>query len=742
MSPARRGVKLRPRIRFADEVTHKSWKHSTVAAPKDEPSCLGDESIGSDNVSPPSSETIDSSRFNADVKEFTAIFKITERVRAVAQDLDIDSLHSLAEVLISCLENMLRSFKCFPSRIRSGQKFDVAFRGVIFFGRMFIQHIRTMTTRLSGIQLSDIVQLSLESLDMTMTSLNVLLDLVGCPVPTDKPLPDIPVRSTLRTPPAPLTVQDALVKDSLIPANTPPDHGNLPSMLVTTTGDTSMPSTPLSITKASLRRFVSGLSGKSTRRPLTLWSNTITSKSSASLVLTPRVDESSSGQVTTPATSDPSDKNGSRQKIYVDGVVSVQPSTQRSAQVLPSFSQVFNMEQPLSTADLYFSPKGVLCAASLVGLIRILTSTEAVRGPTFDDFFFRSFRFFSKPLNIFNMLAAQYDEGPREGLNAMQVIVSEQDAKVAKVRVAKVCLLWLRFHWRYKWDMDVLEPLRHFASTRAAVDPGSITWEKVVRKVNDASISVDNPGFRLQRTAQTQPTRRTSTYLPRPCEMLFMNLISQSDCDRVDILHFHSLTGREVFTRQLCLAASELFRHIDPESAVRYWKDGRDQTVKERISRLAAFENGLAYWTSNAITIRPTIRSRAEVMEFFIEVASVRLSNLSAHHPLLLITALQQCVELRNFASGSAISSGIDLCMTRLRETTEVRAPPTCRIAEPEFLRVILGTLRSSQSIGGGVRELVCVTQPEILPLHSGIRNGSCGSPHMCVRIFLLTISA
>jgi hypothetical protein len=99
--------------------------------------------------------------------------------------------------------------------------------------------------------------------------------------------------------------------------------------------------------------------------------------------------------------------------------------------------------------------------------------------------------------------------------------------------------------------------------------------------------------------------------------------MSQNDFDKVDVLYFHSPTGREEFVRQLCLAASELFRHIDPEDAVRYWKDGQDKTVGNKILRLTSFENAQAYWTSNAIVVRPTVRSRAEVMEFFIDVASV-----------------------------------------------------------------------------------------------------------------------
>jgi len=60
------------------------------------------------------------------------------------------------------------------------------------------------------------------------------------------------------------------------------------------------------------------------------------------------------------------------------------------------------MELPASALELHFGPDGVLCAASLAALVRMLTSTEAPKDPTFDNFFFVSFQFFSKPIEIFN----------------------------------------------------------------------------------------------------------------------------------------------------------------------------------------------------------------------------------------------------------------------------------------------------------------------------------------------------
>jgi hypothetical protein len=581
---------------------------------------------------------------NANPKEFTSIFKVADQLRAVAATLDVDSLQSLVEILITCLENVLRSLKHLPLQIRSAPDFGVAFRAVIFFGRMFADHIGVVTTRLSGIQLTKAVQLSLQSLDMTIASLKALFDLVEPSDTQTKPLPDIPIGSvpdataidgvipgssvenfpvlpiplgsTLDTTAVDPVIRDSSVEKFPVPPIPLPDLTSAPTGLKQTTEDA--PNTPMlpkfTPTKNSLRRLVSGL-GRKTFKPLILWTGTISSESVSALAVTPHNGGSPNGRspvMPSPLTSD--------QQATTDNVVPASPQLSRKV------AQVFDVEPSLPSVELYFSPNKVLCAASLAALVRILTSTEEVRDPAFTDFFFCSFRFFSKPLEIFQMLAAQYDEGPPESLETAKAILWTQNVPFVKVRVAKVFLLWLRIHWRYEWDTDILEPLHRFASSRPADDPAYITWNKVTKKTSDASVGANYRGCRIQRAALTGPTLPKLTRLSRPFELFTEEVISQGAFDKVDILHFHSSTGREELARQLCLAASQLFRHIDPEDAVRYWKDGQDKAIGDRISRLASFENALSYWASNAIVARPTVRSRAEVMEFFVDLAYVSRS--------------------------------------------------------------------------------------------------------------------
>lgn len=586
-------------------------------------------SVTSEDTTFSSSISTTRSRFKIDAnKRFTAICKIADLLHSVADKSDVESLHSLAEVFFLCLKNVLLSLKRRSSRTRSVTDFDVTYRGVAFFGRMFASHVRRVTTRLSATQLTDAFQSSMQALDLTIGSLNTLIDLVEHTAAIVKVLPDVSGDSTLEStiPPSPAidfpSVNDTLAfateSSNMIPESTLPVE---PAADVS--GD-SVPPTGTRSKKRSLSRLVSGLSRKTVLR--STWSNTISSRTITIPPLSPHADVSSgnSSPSILVASSQPGSSGSDHTRIQAGVSLETDPSG-RPFDAKPSTlhndppsSEGESTIDPFpSAAEACFSPSGVLCAASLVALVRILTSKE---DPEFNALFFLSFRFFSKPLEVFDTLIAQYGMNPPEDLGPAKSISWEKQARVVKIRIAKVFLLWLRLYWRHEWDSDVVEPLRQFASNRPADDPASVTWPKVIKKLRDNPVCVVH---RIVRMRQNLEKTLSSSHRPKPFKLFVEDAGRQGNFDEVDILHFHSLGGREELARQLCLAASELFRSFDPEDTVKYWKDGQNKAIGEKISRLSSFENALAYWVSKTIVTRPTARSRAEVLECFVEVAQV-----------------------------------------------------------------------------------------------------------------------
>ena len=481
----------------------------------------------------------------------------------------------------------------------------------------------------------------MQSLDTTTGSLQALINLVGEEASEAKPLPDVPGVPVLETVPPPSAVTNIIPGKHLRVFETTSSNDVRESTRAVE-GIANNPVPPIGprTTKHSLKRLVSELSRKTALKSST-WSNTISSKSTTPST-SPRADVFNSFQasVTPPQ---PGHHTSIRHTQNRDA--DVPPETGRILGGTPfptSHGDVSLSEHDKdmfsSSAELHFGPSGITLRGIAGGSHAHLDFQE---DPEFNAFFFLSFRFFSGPLEVFDTLIAQYNSGPPEGLEETQLALWDKQARVVKIRIAKIFLVWLKIYWRYEWDADILEPLRQFASKRPADDPDSVTWTKVIERLGSTVIRVGQRSVRMRR----RPERRMlSSQRPKPFKLLAEDACRRGKFDEVDILHFHSPAGHEEFARQLCLAASELFRHFDPEDAVRFWKDGKDRAVGEKLSRLSSFENALVYWVANTAIIKPTARSRGETMECFIEVAQVSEIILSfcLHRLIIGETAMRE----------------------------------------------------------------------------------------------------
>lgn len=559
---------------------------------------------------------------SATQERLSSIFQMVDHFRAMADNPDAAEMRLAAQDFNRCLEKVLRGCKDLPSTVRSGSEFQIAFRGAVFSGLGFGRHVRFVK---ADVYFVDAVQVSLEWLDMTVSSLKELFRVIKRLRDEHKPLPHVPSSSMPdNEPPLILEYPSSVLEEEVLLAVDPPTPIATPPEDISFVPESSYIGTEISaleatiepvaratVVKGTLRRLVLGVARRNNLKPLTMWSNTTFSKSATTLVPSPCVAEF--GGPKTPTT--PS------------SIEHVPHGTE------PASFGVKENTPPGSTVDLHFSAAGVLCAASHSGLVRVLTSMEAVTDPSLNNLFFFSFRFFSTPQAVFDALVARYNEQPPEGLAPGQSISWEDQARITRVRVAKVLLLWLRVYWRYEWDAEILEPLRQLVSSRLSTDPAAAILTKVAEQVDIASAGASYRGSRPRTRPETPPTSQHQLSFQPLCK----DAMIKGAFHEVDILHFHSPEGREELVRQLCLAGSELFCAINPEDAVRYWKDNKNKQVRGIISRITVFENAIVYWVANSIVARPTVRSRAEVVEFFLDVALVSALDFLLREPLLII---------------------------------------------------------------------------------------------------------
>lgn len=532
-----------------------------------------------------------------------------DRLRQIAAKIaDAESLQSLGEIFIRRLHSSLRSFnKTLPSGLRTQPEFVPAFQATIYFGVAFSGQVQRLQKPAPKDDPVDVWQVSLVYLELIMTYLKRLAEIIKqsdpSPMaldPNHKPLPQVPIGSTI--PP------DGIIFENSSTSTTEPPAASTDSYYIVHPNVLEQPVPPITSrpSKGSLRRLMPRIRKKPTM-PLTIPTYAISSESTTTLQLSPH------SEMFHYAT----DSGGSQSSdtLFSEGSHSSPPEDK------------LEVTHPQTTEDTYYSQGGVLCAAKIAALLRILTSKEAVIDPTFQNVFFLSFRFFSSPAEVFENLVNRYNEEPPQNLTEAQTVTWAGNAVTTKIRVAKVFLTWLKIHWCSKRDDEIIEPLRKFASERSAGDPALAIWGQVLGILVDASKCDVYNDDRIQRSLQQSvpaaDARRSHTFM-----LLTQNDVLRGNYDSVDILHFHSVAGREELACQLSIAASRFYRNFDPEDAVQFWANRLDKDVGKKIKKLTLFENALVYWTADAILAKPTVRSRAETMEFFVDLASVSVLTL------------------------------------------------------------------------------------------------------------------
>ncbi|KAF7968450.1 hypothetical protein HWV62_33465 [Athelia sp. TMB] len=197
---------------------------------------------------------------------------------------------------------------------------------------------------------------------------------------------------------------------------------------------------------------------------------------------------------------------------------------------------------------------------------------------------------------------------------------------IVKSSLKRLVLGVTRKNNRKLWDAAALGGLARLMSSQRAADPkGATIWGQVADQIESAA----NPSHRGAWAQQLSTPPSTPPSPPLKFQVVTKDAILKGNFQSVDALHFHTATGREELARQLCLAGSEFFCAIDSEDAVHFWKEGHDGKTGDRLRRMAAFENALVYWVANVIAGKPTVRSRVEAMEFYLDLASVLRGVLS-----------------------------------------------------------------------------------------------------------------
>jgi hypothetical protein len=284
-----------------------------------------------------------------------------------------------------------------------------------------------------------------------------------------------------------------------------------------------------------------------------------------------------------------------------------------------------DVDMPLPTGEtvaVRLDQYGVMKAASLTALVRILTSKDSVLDQDFTPTFFICFRFFTTPILFFEELVKRFDEHPPADLNPAQLRIWTQNAVTVHIRVGKAVLMWLDLYWKPEADFEVLESLQAF------------TLERLVPELPEAMVTHILEG--LDAVGGEEPICRR-TRKARDLEFIYHQTAGDAPLGPHFNLHpltvdltfkpvaFNTPAGRQEFAQQLTATLSARFQQIDPEDAVMYWHKNDESNIGQILQEIILFERALCMWVTETILDRPTQQERCEVLEFWLDIASVRI---------------------------------------------------------------------------------------------------------------------
>ncbi|KAH7885337.1 ras guanine nucleotide exchange factor domain-containing protein [Phlebopus sp. FC_14] len=597
---------------------------SNAIPPTGDKYCAKTESVDSDEPAPSSSGFFDTAVPRFDLENtFPAILKPISFLRKVPENQDLDALRALAPVFCSCLDAILYSMSHLPEGVRSSPKYHLAHRGVNFSREMFVAHTNQLST-VDASQRHDAIDMAMQYLDMTMSSLKAFIQVAAYEVAQSKPLPEPPAQDE----------PDHSTEEPDAEDTTPSSSGEELPSIDSHSPDFEAPSEPIE-------------SGD----PPNLQQKPRKGKLSALLNMSIRRKAKKHGPEADPAGPESSASStlvNTERSDLTCSYVHVSKNIRHSLARFPDCVEgagLDNVPHPEDSTELRVNSKGLVELASLKALVRYLTSKASDNDPEITDVFFLCFRYFSNPLETLNTLLARYDEKMPDDLSPVH---ARKESMYIKMRIAKVLYFWVDLHWRAEDDAAVFGRLTQFAFSRLARDLPREASSKLVNALHDRSCNVDNSrGLRVQRTIELAECRLRSEFLRCTWEPREKKSMLKGDFSKVKLQHFNSPGGHSMLALQVTLFFWEKYSAFAPEDAVRYLMErkGDDSMptteVARKVASFISFEKALHRWVMDCIASASSVEARTELMELLLEWAS-------------------KCHELRNYSGSCLISLACD----------------------------------------------------------------------------------
>lgn len=591
------------------------------------------ESVDSDSPVPSSSGVFVPAipKFSLE-KSFPSILSTVELMRKLKKSADTDGIYSLSQVFSTCLRTIIHSMDDLPHDIRLNPAYEVAQYGVVLTCNL----LRAEVAKQAKANHPANVAMALNLVDITISGLRSFLKVAERILAENKPLPALPSDTTpnsVNENPGPLiNVVDEVLNTEETEFES---SSSLLDDLVLVDASDIPPEKKKKNCRGSMIRRIIGR--KSTSSKVSIFTHQ--TKSSITLV----------DHESVPLSTSPKESFMVEVKEHAPEIPYL-PRQSAIYYLADPYCPEIDVEMPLPTGDtiaVRLDQHGVMKAASLTALVRILTSKDSVLDQEFTPTFFICFRFFTTPTRFLQELVDRFDEQPPENLSSAQLRIWTRDAMGVHIRVGKTILMWLDLYWKPETDSEVLDTLQMF------------TLERLVRELPEGMVTHilegldliwgDNPICRRTRKASDLEFIYNRTITDPIAQTTFDISIDSSLDPIAQLLLFSTPAGREELARQLTVRLSEQFQLVDPEDAIKYWHLNEDSEVGRILQAIISFERALCSWVTHSVLARSAAEERREMLEFWLDISAVsfppsrkNISFLKDLHPFSALSAFAQ----------------------------------------------------------------------------------------------------
>lgn len=320
-------------------------------------------------------------------------------------------------------------------------------------------------------------------------------------------------------------------------------------------------------------------------------------------------------------------------------------------------------------SDVVYNSENHVMGATMACLVEKMTPHDSTVDPMFAQTFFRCFRFFVRPIELFTALATRYTLPPPIDLELTeQELQLWQQRKTFPVRLRIINSLrtWLDQYW-YPWcDCEILEPLLAFTDK---VDEAPL--QRAMGRVKDLALKRRAMGTRAEAVMVLSASRgaHSLTRVIFPADAVGrreavaqQQLIELRDMYRVEAFQLQQGSGQgspplapiishkllqtlrtqpvervsvlefdpAELARQLTIKESKLFCAILPEEMYgNEFAKVLGETRSFHVKSLSAMSNAIVEWVVNSILGEEDPKRRRELLKFFIKLGDVR------PHPVL-----------------------------------------------------------------------------------------------------------